>query len=107
VTTDLRFAADEPISAHGGIPTEIGFIRQAHEGAYELHFDLPDPVAARNFQVNSIGDRPGAWNIRDNSCLTCCARVLREGGHPAFASLDDEAATDVLRDMIPPEIYRP
>ncbi|MBC3844676.1 hypothetical protein GXW82_44245 [Streptacidiphilus sp. 4-A2] len=76
------------------------------EGVFAKYFTLPNPEGALEYIDESFKTPPymfGEWNKVDNSCITYCSDVLRNGGLDEY--LPGEPGTSLLRGCIPPELY--
>lgn len=89
----------------GRRPTRGAYIPESdvEPGAAEVRFDLPNPEAARKAQHKSTTSDQKFYNRKDNSCITYCGRILREGG--VDLPEDDEEMTRHLKLVVNVELW--
>jgi RHS repeat-associated protein len=78
-------------------------------GSFTREFDLPNAQGALDF-IDAQVNTPGNMHLRDyspgtNDCISYCASVLHAGGLTEF--VPGKIGTDLLRGLIPPNLYRP
>ena len=75
-----KVLATEQVITSGDLSTTTIAETAASESASTATVKLPNGKAAQAYQKSMIGEQTGAYNKVNNSCVSHCGNVLRQGG---------------------------